>query len=156
MSLAIIIGIILLGLAFLFIEFFLIPGGGLVGVLGLLVMAGGVYLAYSNYSMLTGNLILGGALIGILAITVIGFRRISRLRWADKETIDSRVNELEFPEIKKGDKGIAFNNIKPNGTALINNQRVDVFSIGEFIDRETPIEVVKVEKNKVYVKPINL
>lgn len=154
MSITLIVAIILLGLAFLFIEFFLIPGGGVVGILGLLVVAAGVYLGYQYREPATGHLILAASMVSIITLTIIGFRRIANLSWADQETIDSRVNEPEHPEIKKGDQGVTFNDLRPNGAAVINDKRVEVYSIGEFIDRDSKVEVVRVEGYKIYVKPI--
>jgi membrane-bound ClpP family serine protease len=87
-------------------------------------------------------------------LTVVGFRRIAELSGGSQETIDWQVNGPRHPKIKQGDQGVAFNNIRPNGTAIINDKRVEVYSIGEFIDRQTKVEVVKVEGYKIYVKPI--
>ncbi len=155
MSLALIILIVLLGLAILFVEFFLIPGGGLLGLLGAIVMAAGIYLAYDFFGRATGNIFLIASLAGTLGILIFGFRRISRLGWADKEQIDSRVNEADFGELKKGDRGVAFGDLKPGGMAIFEKKRVEVFSLGDYIERGTEIEIVKIDGNKMYVKQIN-
>lgn len=151
MDLLLVIGLIALGLIFIFIELFLIPGTAFVGILGFVVTIGGVYLGYSKLGSSVGNVIMLLTLASLIGLLVVGLRRIASLRWADKETIDARSGELEHPDVKPGDEGKAFNAIKPNGTALINGQRVEVFSIGDFIDPETPVVVTKVTNNRVYV-----
>jgi len=154
MSLALIILIVLLGLAILFVEFFLVPGGGLLGLLGALIIAGGVYLAYHFFGRATGHVFMFASLAGTLAILIFGFRRIARLGWADKEQIDSRVNEADFGDLIKGDRGRAYGDLKPGGIAMFGNKRVEVISQGEFIERGAEVEIVKIEGNKMYVKPI--
>ncbi len=154
MSLLLIVIIILLGLLTLFVEFFLIPGGGLIGLIGALIIAGGVYLTYQYYGVQTGHIVLTLSILSSIGITIFGFRRIANLGWADKETIDSKVNLADFEGLKKGDHGIAFGDIKPSGIAIFGNQRVEVFSIGEFIDRGSEIEIVKIEGNKIFVRPV--
>jgi membrane-bound ClpP family serine protease len=155
MDLLLVIGLITLGLAFIFIELFLIPGTAFVGILGFVVVLGGVYMGYSQLGASTGNIVMVLTLASLVGLLVVGLRRIASLRWADKETIDSRAGELEYPTVKPGDEGVTFNALRPNGTARINGQRVEVFSIGEFIDPETPVVVTKVTTNRIYVKPKN-
>ncbi len=152
MSLALIILIVLLGLAILFVEFFLVPGGGLLGLLGAAIMTGGIYLAYHFFGRATGHVFAFASLAGTLGILIFGFRRIARLGWADKEQIDSRVNEAEFGDLKKGDRGVAFGDLKPGGVALFGKNRIEVFSQGDFIPRGAKVEIVKMEGNKMYVK----
>ena len=38
------------------------------------------------------------------------------------------------------------------GTALIDGERVDVVSFGDYIDKDSEIEVVKIEGSKLLVK----
>lgn len=155
MSLALIIFIIALGLVFLFIEVFLIPGTAFVGVLGAVLMIAGMIATYDKYGSTSGHIVLAFSLITFFVMLVIGFKRISQLKWADKENIDSRVNELDEGIVKTGERGVAFSDLRPNGKALFGNQRVEVFSTGEFIKKNQLIEVTNVSSQKIFVKQIN-
>lgn len=150
---ALIIGIIALGLIFIFIEVFLIPGTAFVGVLGGLLMALGVFLSYTNLGVMEGNVTLGISAIILLILLVFGLRKISSLSWSLNDNIDSKVNVLEKDLVKPGDKGTTFSTLRPNGKALINNLRLEVYSIGDFIDKGDPVVVTKVTPDRIYVKP---
>jgi membrane-bound ClpP family serine protease len=41
------------------------------------------------------------------------------------------------------------------GKALINNEYYEVHSLGEYVDPQTPIVVIRVEFNRIIVKPKN-
>lgn len=154
MSLALIIIIIALGLAFLFIEVFLIPGTAFVGVLGVVLMIAGIIATYNQYNATYGHIVLAFSLVTFFAMLIVGFKRISQLKWADKENIDSKVNVLEEDIVSIGEKGTAFSDLRPNGKAIFANHRVEVFSTGDFIKKNQPIEVTKITSSKIFVKPI--
>lgn len=153
MSLIVILLIIALGLFFIFVELFLIPGTAFVGILGLVVTGAGIYLSYDEHGVFTGNMVLLGTTVALIVLLVTGLRRISRLRWADKETIDSKVNVLENVTVQPGDEGKSFNALRPNGTAVFGQERIEVYSIGEYIDPDTPVVVTKITHDRIYVKP---
>jgi membrane-bound serine protease (ClpP class) len=50
--------------------------------------------------------------------------------------------------------GSAYTNLRPSGTAVIGNQRVDVVTEGAMIDKDTAVRVVAVEGNRVVVREI--
>lgn len=147
--------VIAVGVLLLFVEAFLLPGTGIIGVLGAIALGGGVYLVYDKYGMTEGSIVLLASLTLVVTALVIGFRRVSKLKWADSRTIDSRVNVLDQELAKIGDTGVAFGALRPNGKAIINDKRFEVYSLGEFIDKDTEIIVTKVTGDKIYVKANN-
>lgn len=153
MELYIILGVITLGMVFIFIELFLIPGTAFVGVLGFIIAALGVYLTYIYQGSYIGNIVMVSAFAGMLFMLFIGLKKLRG--WALSKQIDSKVNELDEYHVNIGDKGITFNTLRPNGTALINDERVEVFSQGGYIEPNTPIKIIKITNNKIFVKPIN-
>ena len=50
--------------------------------------------------------------------------------------------------------GIAFTQLRPSGTALIGDRRVDVVSEGGLIEKGTPIKVVAIEGTRIVVRKI--
>lgn len=73
LNIAIVTIIILLGIVFLLIEFFLLPGISIAGIAGALFVIGGVVFAYINLGATAGNIalvssgvILGGAFVWLL------------------------------------------------------------------------------------------
>jgi membrane-bound serine protease (ClpP class) len=134
------------------IAAFLLPGTGVVGVLGGLALAGGVYLVYDHYGRTEGTITLLVALGLIVFMIVMGLKRVSDLKWSDASAIDGRMNVLDQDLANVGDSGKAFGALRPNGKAIINGKRLEVYSLGEFIPKDTDIVVVKVTADKVYVK----
>jgi membrane-bound ClpP family serine protease len=154
MELFLIIFLIVLGLVFIFVELFFIPGTAFVGFLGFLIMCGGIFLTYSNYSNTIGNLVLILSLVSLLILVLVGFNRIKNMKWAVTKNIDSKVNKLDDYNVEVGESGYAFNTLRPNGSAMINGERVEVFSYGEYIEKGTKLEIVKITQDRIYVNPI--
>ena len=50
-----------------------------------------------------------------------------------------------------GQTGVALTALRPAGTAMIENKRLDVVSVGDFIEVDVPIQVINVEGSKVMV-----
>jgi membrane-bound serine protease (ClpP class) len=51
-----------------------------------------------------------------------------------------------------GKTGIALSELRPIGTAEIEDERVDVTTDGEYIDKGTPVKVVRADNMKVVVR----
>jgi membrane-bound serine protease (ClpP class) len=58
---------------------------------------------------------------------------------------------VEKPELLN-QTGSALTNLRPAGTAIINDRRVDVVTEGAMIERGTPVKVVAVEGMRVVVR----
>ena len=65
----------------------------------------------------------------------------------------AELNEVRVAYLGKKGKVIA--PLRPAGTAVIDGERVDVVSFGDYIDKDAEIEVVKIEGSKLLVKQIN-
>ena len=51
-----------------------------------------------------------------------------------------------------GQTGVALTVLRPAGTAMIENKRLDVVSVGDFIDIDMPVRIVGVEGSKIVVE----
>ncbi len=154
MTLTIIILILLAGLAFLFVELFLFPGLTFLGVTGAIVMVLAVYLTYAYHGTSTGNIVLGLTVLANAITLVYGYKKLTASNWRVTKNIDSKVNEVDITEVEVGEKGITQSALRPNGKAIIRNNRLEVFSVGDFIDPHTEIQVHKIEGNKIWVKTL--
>ncbi len=52
-----------------------------------------------------------------------------------------------------GQKGVTVTALRPAGMAIVNDRKVDVVLVGEFIDKDVDIAVVDVSGNRVVVRP---
>ena len=71
-----------------------------------------------------------------------------------KASINSRVEPFETNKIHPGDQGKTITRLAPVGKALVNNTICEAKSNGEFINENTPVEVVQVLNTQIIVKPV--
>jgi len=145
-----IIGIIIFGLILLVFEFFLFPGTTLVGLGGLVMLIIGILLAYGELDRNLAHVITAGSVIMAGILFAFGYRTITSGKMALEKTLDGRVNEVEVG-FKAGATGYAYTDLKPSGKAIINGQKLEVQSLSDFIERDTPIIVQKIETNRIIV-----
>ncbi len=147
-----IIAIVTVGILFIFVEFFFIPGFSIFSILGFIVSGIGIYMGYNQYGQTAGNWMLIASIVAMGAILYWGYKRTQSKKWALKTEIDGKVNNEDFTHLQPGDKGVAVTNLRPEGKAVFqNDERVTVYSIGTFIDKDAHIRIVKIEHNKIFV-----
>lgn len=154
-------GLILLfiaGMILLALEFFVVPGFGITGLGGIILVVASLFLTFNN--PVAGMYAVSFALVISVVATIILFRyfgksklwnRIALNTTQDKESgylaPNSRIDFLD-------QEGVTISILRPAGTALINGERVDVITEGSYIDKGIKIKVVKIEGNKVIVREI--
>ncbi|MFN8288559.1 MAG: NfeD family protein [Chitinophagales bacterium] len=154
MALWVILAIILVGLLLIFLEIFFIPGTTLFGIAGGVAVVAGVLLMYSYYGQKAGNITMIISLTAVFVSIALGFRVIQTNKLAMKGTIDSRVNDAEVSFLNVGDTGTTITELRPNGKAVFGNNKLDVYSTGDYVKRDTAIEIIKITGNKILVQPI--
>ncbi|MDA3943926.1 MAG: hypothetical protein PF694_10360 [Bacteroidetes bacterium] len=151
----IILALIFVGLLMVLLEILVIPGGGVAGILGFALMVVAVFLGYSRFGTPEGHYILAGTLLLNIAFLVLALRSKTWDRLMLVKNVDSRVNLVDDKDLHVGDKGVTISRCTPSGKALINNKFFEVHARSEFIDEEQAIEVIKIERNKIFVKTLN-
>lgn len=151
MTLTAIILLIILGLILLLLEILVLPGIGVAGVAGGLLMITGIFFAY-RIDNTTGHFIFAGSFLASLGLIALSLRSKTWDRIMLKTEIAGRVNTLEGNEVKAGDKGVTVSRLAPMGKVKINDQYAEASAQGEFIDENTEVTVVKVDGSKIIVK----
>jgi membrane-bound ClpP family serine protease len=146
-----VMAILLIGLLLIFLEIFFIPGTSLFGILGGIALMIGVIMIYSYYGAKWGHISVAASLVLVLVAVAAGFKVIQSNKLAMNAEITGRVNELENL-YKIGEKGIAATEFRPNGKGVFNGNKIEVYSTGEYIERNSEIEIVKITKDKIFVK----
>lgn len=152
MSWTIILVLILVGLLFLVLEILVIPGTTVVGVVGFVMMAVGIWQSYALHGTPTGHYVLIATIVFTIGLLVLSLRSKTWKRVMLNTSIDGKVNEIDANAVRIGDVGKAISRIVPMGKALINDQYFEVTSTGDLIDQGTEIRVVKIDGNKIFVK----
>jgi membrane-bound serine protease (ClpP class) len=146
-----------LGLILIAAEFFV--AGGILGILGAAAVVGSMLLAGQNVVHMATSLaiaLLLAAIFMIILVKVFGKRMklFKKFILTDSTSTESgyvsNVNRLELI----GKKGIAVTPLRPSGTVIIDEERIDVVAEGSFIEKNTDVKVVKVEGSRIVVRPV--
>jgi membrane-bound serine protease (ClpP class) len=148
-----IIFLAVVGLILITLELYL--PGGILGFAGGLCLFGAILFAYARFGFKSGNMVLGGVLAGVTVVILVwmvvfpktsaGRHLITSRDLSDSKSADS-LNHLMYK------KGRTLTPLRQSGTALIDENRIDVLSETGTIDSAMEIEVVRVEGNRVFVR----
>ncbi|WLR43990.1 nodulation protein NfeD [Bacillus carboniphilus] len=153
-------GAILLFIAgiILVISEFFVPGG-ILGTIGLGSIIISLFLASGNIKLMALSIIIAliVSVVGIYILTKVMGKRMNffkKIILNDSTNTErgyiSNKNRLELI----GKEGISMTSLRPSGTAIIDEERLDVVTEGSYIDRDKSIRVVKVEGSRIVVREI--
>ena len=153
-----------IGLVLLAVELFVTPGFGVTGVLGIVALLAGLTLSLVGAGATT-EIVIGAlarvalSLLGALAASVVLLRFLPKLPFGRELVLETGLGAAtgyaSAPESDRewlGKRGTAVSPLRPAGIAEIEGMRVDVVSQGEWIDAGAPIEVIRVEGNRIVVR----
>ena len=159
--------IFIIGLILLLVEIFYIPGFGLLGILGIIMMVGAIFFGLiGDFPIISENEIsnaliqLAASLVASIFFLFILWKFLpgtpiwGRLILATSET--QREGFVSNPDLSFliGKKGKALSLLRPAGIALIDGKRYDVVSEGDFIQKDEEIEVIEVIGSKIIFKKL--
>jgi membrane-bound ClpP family serine protease len=155
MDILIVIILCIIGIVLILVEIFLIPGLTITSIAGGAFLIGGTYYAFRTLGTIAGiiTLISVIAVIGIAFVYLIKSKTLDRI--ALKTDISSTVAAKELPDISEGDKGITISRLNPMGKVRVNNITMEAKTLGEFVDENTNITVVKVFPLQLIVTTTN-
>jgi membrane-bound serine protease (ClpP class) len=146
------------GIALIIAELFL--PGGIAGAIGVLSILGSLFLATDNVVHMGISILIAigvSILASIIMIRMFGkkMRLFKKIILTDSTNTESGyVSNRNRTEIL-GKEGITITPLRPSGTVVIENERIDVVSEGGFILKDERVIVVKVEGARVVVRAIN-
>ena len=144
----------IIGIILLVIEIF-VPGFGIWAIIGIICLMSGVIMAAYDSSAAALSLGIGFILAMVLAGFVIyAFRK--RGIWNKfilKDELKTELGYVSQPvkEYLLGKTGKALTPLRPAGTAVFDGERVDVVTVGEFIQQGQQVTVVLVEGGRIVV-----
>lgn len=150
------------GLLLLLIEVFLIPGFGIIGILGISCIMISFFAAFgmenieSAVSVISLSVLVSSTMIILLTIYILPkssiFKKIM-LTTQNTSTggFASHVNN-DTELLHK--RGVAYSTLRPAGTVMVDGKRYDVVADGDFIQQGEAIEVIQVDGLKITVKKV--
>jgi len=157
MSLGLIIFLIVLGVLLFIIEFMLIPGITIAGIGGAICLVTGVVFSFTSFGPATGFIVLICTTLLLGLLTVLMLRAGTWKKFMLKTSIDSKVDNVGTAEgkVKPGDRGVTVTRLAPGGKVFVNGEYFEAKSIDILINPKQEIEVIRIDDNKLIVKPIN-
>ncbi|WP_417899542.1 nodulation protein NfeD [Bacillus haimaensis] len=147
-----------LGVIFIVLEIF-VPGG-ILGVLGLGAVITSFFLATDNI-VETGIALLIAMLVTVVAMVVLFTVFGKRIRLFDRiilrdstNTEQGYVSNVSRIELV-GQEGVTLTPLRPAGTAVIKEERIDVVTEGSFIGSNKRVRIVKAEGPRIVVREIH-
>jgi membrane-bound serine protease (ClpP class) len=152
------------GFVLLVLEVFITPGFGLMGTLGLMALLGGLGLSLVGVGatweviLLASGRVVVSLLLALAAALAI-LRVLPRLPFGRRLVLETEMaSDAGYASAPLGDRrwlgqrGTAASPLRPAGLADLAGERVDVVSDGEFIDAGDPLEVIRVDGNRIVVR----
>ncbi len=158
-----------MGLILLVLEIFIIPGFGVAGITGIILIVASLVLSMQGFvlpsfewqrGVLRRNLLVVGlsmvssfVIFGVLAYSLPQLRLFSRLTLGASQKAEEgfTVQTKEEGELV-GKRGTAVTTLRPSGKAEIGEEILYVETDGEFVESGTPVEVVEVSGNRIRVR----
>ncbi|MBS4535269.1 nodulation protein NfeD [Clostridium sp. D2Q-14] len=147
------------GIILLFIEA-VVPGFGIPGIGGIIAIVIGLILASPNIEIAIISIIV--AFIVSVVVIYLFLKHGQKSPIFDKIVLntkqegDSGYSSIIDNRKYLYDEGIALTTLRPSGTIVVNGDRLDAVTEGQFIMKGERIKVVKIEGSKVVVRKIEL
>lgn len=163
-----------LGVILLALEVFVIPGFGITGILGLTMMAAGVIaammpqfpifspgsislsdnsFAYPFKIFASAVIIAGGGAL-ILSKFLPRNRAFRQLVLDNSQFQNQGFGSHEDLKSLIGTTGVAVTGLRPGGTGMFDDKRLDIITRGDFIEPNTRIKIVDVDGASLFVEEI--
>ena len=148
---------VLLGMILIIVDVFL-PGFGLPGIGGIVLVGAGVVMVGMHFGSLTavGTLLVIIAVLAVLISWVL--RQASRggkrsdLFLQERDELHTQQEDMK---VLVGKAGTTTSVLRPAGIGDFDGVRLNVVTEGGFIEKGQPIEIVRVDGSRIVVKPVS-
>ncbi len=155
--------LLLAGFIAIAIEVFVLPGFGIAGILGIGLVGGALVLAMlgsapSMTDILQSVAVVGAAVVLTLSVFIAWLRHLPySTRFRGLILTDGLHSSAGFISARVrddlvGQEGIAVTDLRPSGTAIINDERVDVVTEGDYIKAGSAVRLIRAEGHRHVVR----
>lgn len=148
---------VLAGVILLIVEAFM-PGVGVPGISGIILLLAGVAMTWYEYGAMVGL----GTTVAVLALVgvaiSVSLKSASSGRLSKSDLI---LNDTETPpsenadmQLLVGKEGVVKNTLRPVGTAEFDCGKLHVTSDGEYVSEGQKVRIVRVEGTQIFVNKI--
>ena len=153
------------GIVLLLVEAFVIPGFGVAGAVGILAVLGAAYMSMLGRFPTTADLVDTAGIIGlsIVLVAVLAFvllrhlphsRTLSGIFLRSETSRDTGYISAPVRAELIGKIGVAATDLRPSGTAIIDDERIDVVTEGPWIEEGAKVIVRQAESYRHVVREV--
>lgn len=147
--------LVFFGLLFLVAELVLLPGISVGALLALVCYGSSIYLAFRDYGMAGGCLVIVAVVVLSLVATVVSLRARTWQRFSLKQEIRSSSMSRPEESLQPGDRGTTLSRLSPMGKVEIGGRIYEAKSLDAYVDPHREVEVVGFENFSVIVRTID-
>ncbi|ASB88312.1 MULTISPECIES: NfeD family protein [Bacillus] len=145
------------GIVLIILELFL--PGGIAGIIGLIAVVASLFLASGSIKVMALSILIATAVsiaASILLTRVLGKRMkfFKKFILTDSTNTESGYVSNVSRHDLVGKIGVTHTPLRPSGTVIIDDERLDVVSEGTFTEKDKKVKVVKVEGSRIVVREI--
>ncbi|MCF7847889.1 MAG: ATP-dependent Clp protease proteolytic subunit [Kiritimatiellales bacterium] len=157
--------VFMLGVILLLIEILVIPGFGITGITGILLIF--ISLVSAMSERMPGEwrpisfapetfakplLNVTVAFVGAFALAALAGKYLPKTHAFKSITLDATIQNPGDSSELLGLEGVARSDLRPGGTALFGDRRLDVVTHGNYINQGTAIQIVETHGNRIVVE----
>jgi membrane-bound serine protease (ClpP class) len=123
------------------------------GVLGVVCLLGAAIVGFAEFGPKVGSLILIAELLAGTVLTILWMRFFPQTPLGRKYILDpsTAAHAPTEPERWVGYEGVALTDLRPAGSARLEDEKVDVITCGEHLESGTRVKVVRVDGPSIFV-----
>ncbi len=144
----------LIGIVVIIAEIIL-PSGGLLSLLAAGLFGYSLYLVFVEISSSAGMAFIMADLILIPILVYFGIKFLAKspvTLQTQLSKADGVTSQSEEDNAYLGRQGTAVTDLRPSGVARFDDERLDVVTQGEYLEKQTDIVVIAVQGNQIVVK----
>ena len=158
-----------LGAGLLVVEIVAIPGFGVVGLAGIVIMAASLVLtqlgdfefwSIEEISAVVVRLALSA--IGAVVLSLALLRALPRFAAFNRLILKSETRASEgyvsaptqSDEFLIDQEGVTLTDLRPVGVGVFDGRRLNIIAEGEFIEQQRPVKIIEARGNRVVVRPL--
>lgn len=147
----ILISLLVLGAILVLVEVLFVPGTTLIGILGIIVTAVGIYYGFQVFDYNLALALTGVAVIINLLVIFYGFRSGVWNKFSLKDTLTSRSFDDRLAGLEIGQKGKTLSDFKPFGKVEFGDRIYEAKSERGFLSPGTEVYIERLENNRIII-----
>jgi membrane-bound serine protease (ClpP class) len=133
----------------------ILPSGGILSILATGLFGYSLFIVFTQISSSAGMVFVIADLILIPILVYFGLKFLAKSPVALRKKLskeDGVTSQDPDQAAYLGRQGVAVSDLRPSGVVIVGDERLDVVTRGEYVEKQTEIIVIAVRGNQIIVK----